>query len=200
MRPAVLDGAADDYAVLLDFHLDGPVPGPMLGVDGILLDGGIEPQTVALLAVVEGSLEGAGVARAGAPPAPAAAAATTGARATFAVLGGLVVAVGVVGVVGFGAGAFCFCFGCFELGGDEGVVLGAKIDLLGVVRGAAAGTLGAASSSLTSSFWRLNCSMSRTVTSSWCATQASVRPWRTQARIWLRCGRRDFRGMDGPGD
>src|ERR1700751_5828400 len=39
--------------------------------------------------------------------------------------------------------------------------------------------------------------MSRTLTSSWWATHASVRPWRTQARIWLRLGRNDRRAIGG---
>ena len=37
---------------------------------------------------------------------------------------------------------------------------------------------------------RLNCSSSWTEISSVCAIQASVRPWRTQRRIWLSCERR----------
>ena len=36
---------------------DGTVAGPVLGVDGVVLDGGVEPQAVALVAVVEGALE-----------------------------------------------------------------------------------------------------------------------------------------------
>ena len=53
-RPA---GAADDDLVLLDRDLDRAVAGPVLGVDRVVLDGGVEPQAVALLAVVEGRLE-----------------------------------------------------------------------------------------------------------------------------------------------
>ena len=71
----VLAHAADDDPVLLDGDLDRPVAGPVLGVDRVVLDRRVEPQAVALLAVVEGALERRGVARAGAPAAPATAAA-----------------------------------------------------------------------------------------------------------------------------
>ena len=50
-------GAADHDLVFLDRDLDGAVARPVLGVDGIVLDGGVQPQAVALLAVVEGALE-----------------------------------------------------------------------------------------------------------------------------------------------
>jgi len=53
----VLAHAADDDPVLLDHDLHGAVPGPVLGVDGVLLDRRVEPQSVALLAVVERRLE-----------------------------------------------------------------------------------------------------------------------------------------------
>ena len=33
--------------------------------------------------------------------------------------------------------------------------------------------------------------------SSWWAIQASVRPWRTQARIWFSCERSGFPAMSG---
>src|SRR3954451_7527502 len=71
---AVLLGAAptDHDLVLLDRDLDRPVAGPVLGVDRMVLDGGVEPQAVALLAVVERALQrsGAGGAPARAPAAP----------------------------------------------------------------------------------------------------------------------------------
>src|SRR2546430_9697544 len=60
-------GAADDDLVLLDRHLDRPVAGPVLGVDGVVLHGRVQPQAVALLAVVEGALELAPAATAAAP-------------------------------------------------------------------------------------------------------------------------------------
>ncbi len=52
--------------VLLDEHLDGAVAGPVLGVDRVVLDGGVQPQAVALLAVLEGAFQGSGAARGGA--------------------------------------------------------------------------------------------------------------------------------------
>src|ERR1700693_6424988 len=54
--------AADHDAVLLDRDLDRAMPRPVLGVDRIVLDRGIEPQPVALLGVVERALEGTHVA------------------------------------------------------------------------------------------------------------------------------------------
>src|SRR5215207_2676719 len=53
----LLRNALDDDPVGLDRHLDPPLPGPVLAVDGIVLDRRIEPETVAVLvAVVEGGL------------------------------------------------------------------------------------------------------------------------------------------------
>ncbi len=49
-------GTADDYAILFDSDLDRSVAGPVLGVDRVVLDGGVQPQAVALLTVVEGAL------------------------------------------------------------------------------------------------------------------------------------------------
>ena len=68
----VAAGAADHDLVLLDRDLDGAVAGPVLGVDGVVLDGGVEPQPVALLAVVERALERAGRALAPAAARPGA--------------------------------------------------------------------------------------------------------------------------------
>jgi hypothetical protein len=87
---------------------------PVLGVHGIVLDGGVEPQPVALLAVVEGRLQRT----AGAAPATTSAATTTAA----ATAGGLVALV----VVLLGLGALRRSG--VELGGDQRVVLGAQID------------------------------------------------------------------------
>ena len=53
----VLAGATDDDLVLLDRHLDGPVARPVLCVDRAVGHRRVEPQAVALLAVVERSLE-----------------------------------------------------------------------------------------------------------------------------------------------
>src|SRR3954454_8787101 len=50
-------GTADHDLVLLDRDLDGTVARPVLGVHGIILDSGIQPQAVSLLAVFERALE-----------------------------------------------------------------------------------------------------------------------------------------------
>src|SRR5436309_10805322 len=60
----LIAGAADDDLVLLDRHLDRPVASPVLGIDGVVLHSGVEPQAIALLTVVEGPLERADFARA----------------------------------------------------------------------------------------------------------------------------------------
>ena len=68
------------------------VAGPVLGIDGVVLHRGVEPEPVALVAVVEGSLERA---RALAPAAPAAASAATLARlVAVALVVGVALAVG----------------------------------------------------------------------------------------------------------
>src|SRR4051812_10242027 len=78
-------GPADDDLVLFDRDLDRPVAGPVLRVHRVVLDRGIEPQAVALVAMVERGLEGrAGLAAAGAPRA----AARLGLLVRGAVLGG----------------------------------------------------------------------------------------------------------------
>jgi hypothetical protein len=53
----VFAAAANDDLILFDGHHDGTVAGPVLGVDGVVLDRWIEPQAVALLAVLERALE-----------------------------------------------------------------------------------------------------------------------------------------------
>src|SRR5688572_29420817 len=95
--------------------------GPVLGVDRVLLDRRVEPEAVAVVAVVERPLEGLAAALAAAPSAASAAAPgtvlavalTLGVLATLAVL--------VVRVLGLRV----------ELGGDQRVVLGAQIEILG---------------------------------------------------------------------
>src|SRR4051794_41897327 len=73
----VLAGATDHDLVLLDRDDHVAVTGPMLGVHRVVGDGGVQPQAVALVAVIERALELAlGDAR-GARAAPAAAAAAT---------------------------------------------------------------------------------------------------------------------------
>src|SRR5690348_3242091 len=64
-------GPADHDLVLVDRDLDRAVTGPVLGVDRVVLHGRVEPQPVALLAVVERAFERA---RAGRPAARASAA------------------------------------------------------------------------------------------------------------------------------
>src|SRR5579884_1764683 len=125
--------AADDDAVFLDGDLYGAVAGPVLGVDGVVLDGGVEPQAVALLAMVEGALERRGVAGAGAAAAAAAGApAGAGGRAVVLVVLALVVLV-TLGRLGERTGGFRF--GCLELGGDQRVVLCPQVDLVELALG-----------------------------------------------------------------
>src|SRR4051794_29573564 len=95
--------------------------GPVLGVGGVVGAGGIEPQAVALLAVVERALED--VLGATAPAATAAAPAPPLGRGPVLVV---VVVVPVVLVVVLGRTRSVG----FELGGDESVVLGPQINLV----------------------------------------------------------------------
>ncbi len=99
--------------------------GPVLGVDRVVGDVGVEPEAVALLAVVERAFEDVGLAGAPAPAASAAAAARGGA---FAVLRVAVLGVssrgGRLGLLGRARS------GGLELRRDQGVVLGAKVDLV----------------------------------------------------------------------
>ncbi len=108
----------------------------MLGVDGVVLHGGVEPQAVALLAVVEGALERlAACALAGAAPRPrpprrprrrrrlGLSSPSPSASASSSLAVGLVGLVLLV-VVGLELG--------LELGGHERVVLGAQVRLLGL--------------------------------------------------------------------
>ena len=151
----------------------GRWPGPVLGVDGVVLDRGVEPQAVALLAVVEGALE---------RPGALAACGRGGRRRRGAGFFSVVVLVLVLvgGALGGLLGELGLLLGAagllgLELRGDGGVVLGAEVDLLG---GA-----GGSSPSASSSFSRLKDWICCTVTSSWWAIQASVRPCRTHPRI-----------------
>src|SRR5262249_10561216 len=123
-------GATDHDLVLLDRDLDGSMAGPVLGVDGVVLHGGGEPQAVALLAVVEGALERAG-SRAPARAATAAAAGALGLLLFLARLGGLFLG----GLLGSLLGRLGLLLGALgglllELGGDRRVVLRAQVDLL----------------------------------------------------------------------
>ena len=101
----------------------------MLGVDRVVLNGGVEPQSVALLAVIEGALDRTGFAC-------AASATAATAAASFGAGLGVLVLVGPVAVLGgLCASSLGLGFCRFELGGDKSVILGAEIDLLGVVPG-----------------------------------------------------------------
>ena len=94
------------------------MPGPVLGVDGIVLDGRVEPQAVALVAVVERRLERTD-ARLPAPATAASAATPRAALGTVLVL--LVLVLRFLGALGLGR---------VELGGDQRVILGAEVDLV----------------------------------------------------------------------
>src|SRR4051812_42245974 len=82
-------GAADHDLVLFDRDLDRAVARPVLRVHRIVLDGGIEPQPVALLAMVERALERPGGRGAAARAASAAARGALGRRILVRVLGRL---------------------------------------------------------------------------------------------------------------
>ena len=114
--------------------------GPVLGVDRVVLNGRVQPQAVALLAVVEGALQG-NAARGGASPAASSAPAATACRRLRLVLIslGLILLHAPLGPFGalalrrrLGLGAFALGLqrGRLELCGDQGVVLGAEIDLI----------------------------------------------------------------------
>ena len=179
-------GAADHDLVLLDRDLDGPVAGPVLGVDGIVLHVGVEPEAVALLAVVERALERA---RGGA--AAGAAAAARGGRA----LGLRLVLVVGLGLLGLGGGLL----------GLGGLLLAASSAASRPPRPRGAwppprarrrsprrprrggrpprGGAPAPPRRRSSPCSRLKAWICWTVTSSWWAIHASVRPCRTHPRI-----------------
>ena len=130
------------------------------------------------------------------PPAGAPAAAPAAARRPARVL----VLVLDLGALGGAArlllGPACLLLGArglggLELGGDQGVVLGAQVDLVvEVLPGAPAATRPG-----TRSLSCLNAWICWTVTSSLWAIHASVRPSRTHERIWLSCGRSERRAI-----
>src|SRR3954447_4350358 len=145
-------GTADHDLVLLDRDLHRTVPGPVLGVDGVVLHVGVQPEAVALLAVVERPLQRAS--RRAPPRAPAAAAraARLGVLVRAALLLGLALGLrlarraglrlgrraglrlgrlagGLLGRPGLLCGAALRLR--LELGGDGGVVLRAEVDLVG---------------------------------------------------------------------
>src|SRR3954447_9830750 len=130
-------GTADHDLVLLDRDLHGTVPGPVLGVDGVVLHVGVQPEAVALLAVVERPLQRT----AGGAPARAPAAAPRTARLGVLVGGPFLLGLAAALLLGFGglAGRLLGGLGLLggaalglrlELDGDRGVVLRTEVDLL----------------------------------------------------------------------
>src|SRR5829696_5910146 len=128
----VLAGAADHDAVGLDGHRDRAVARPVLGVGRIVLHGRVEPEPVALLAVVERSLErlrlaGPGAtAPAAAPTAPPARPLAVAVLAFSVICAAVLLVGGLVLVVSLPLG---LALGLERLG-DEGVVLGTQVRLL----------------------------------------------------------------------
>src|SRR3954468_18938143 len=123
-------GAADHDLVFLDRDLDGAVTRPVLGVDRVVLDGGIQPQAVALFAVVEGAFERTRGRGAAARATPAAPGRTLGFLPLFGLTGGSS-SIGCGLLFGgparglFGGARLFVGFTCgfgFELGGDLRVV------------------------------------------------------------------------------
>ena len=131
--PVAAAGAADHDLVLLDRDLDGAVAGPVLGVDGVVRDGGVEPQAVALLAVVERALERLRLATPAAPAAAAPAAASAPAALRLIVIavaalvtpGGRACSVPVIGI----RLRFRLALGLERLG-DQRIVLRAQVGLV----------------------------------------------------------------------
>ena len=165
----------------------------MLGVDRVVDDGRVEPQPVALLAVIECSLERRAGAAGLSPAAAAAAAPLRRRRLGLLALGIELGRRGARSAASASAASLARLLGSLELGRDLRVVLGAQIDLV-VECGRRRRRRRSSSSSPAS---RLKLAICCTVTSSWWATQASVRPWRVQVRIWLRWGRSDLRAIGG---
>ena len=122
-RRVVVADALDDDLVGLDRHLDLAVPGPVLGVDAVVGDRRVEPQAVALVAVLEGALVRGRLPGAGATAATATATAALG-RVAVLVVVGVTVGLGGLGLLGLAGGLG------LELGGDQRVVLGAQVDLV----------------------------------------------------------------------
>ncbi len=65
-------GAPDDDLIRLDPHRHLPLPGPVLGVGGVVPDSGVEPEAVAVLALLEGRFQLRLATAPTAAPAPAA--------------------------------------------------------------------------------------------------------------------------------
>src|SRR5205085_5777398 len=131
-----LAGAADHDAIAVDRDGYGPVALPVLGVHGVVLNRGVEPQPVALLAVVERPLEWLRRASSSAAATPAAAAAAAPAAGAGLVVAGLLVVPVLVLVLVF---LFLVLVVGLEGGRHQGVVLGAEVELLVDTRSAVLG-------------------------------------------------------------
>ena len=153
----------------------------MLGVDGVVLDRGVEPEAVPLVAVVERALERLLLAPAAAAPAAASAPAALGLVVVFlAVLVGVGLLVLLLALVGSASSAAATSASSSARRSAPPRPRRRVVALAGLSPG-------------TSSCSRLKLRMSPTDTSSWWAIHASVRPWRTQVRIWLSWGFSDLR-------
>src|SRR4051812_29538960 len=130
-------GTADHDHVFLDRDLDGAVTRPVLGVHGIVLHGGIQPQAVSLFAVVESALERARGPGTTARTPTAAARRTLGFLCFFGLRGGCSnkssgLLFGGVACCLFGRTCFFFCLRGgfrFEFGGDLRVIFRAQVNL-----------------------------------------------------------------------
>ena len=158
---------------------DLALAGPVLGVDGVVLDRGVEPEAVAVgLAVVEGRLELFAAA------APAAAAATAAPRAA-----------GALAAVALAPRVLAprrprprrSSSGSSSSSASASSAVAASISASISSRRSISLAPASSSSGVRPCCLR-NSRSSEALTSSWWAIQASVRPWRTQARIWLSCG------------
>ena len=184
-------GAADDDLVLLDRDLDGPVARPVLRVGRVVLDGGVEPQPVALLAVVEGPLERPRrVFPAARPGALAGALARRGLRVLAA-----------SGSASSSAARLAASSASLASSSARRAASASSSAAMAASSSARRSTSSIGSPvlspSASSSFSRLKDWICWTVTSSWWAIHASVRPCRTHPRIWLSWGRNDRRLMAG---
>ena len=103
--------------------------GPVLGVHGVVLNGGVEPQPVALLAVVEGGFEGRGGGAAASPRTPAASAPAAGGSL---LLVSLVLLLLLLLLLLLGRSPR---LSGLELGRDQGVVFSSQVDLVVKVTG-----------------------------------------------------------------
>ena len=165
-------GAADDDLVGVDPDRDLAFAGPVLGVDGVVLDRGVEPEPVAVgFAVVEGRLE------------LFAAAATTATAATAPAFR----ARPRRGPRSEPSPASSPSSSSSSSSTSSSSAAAASISA-SISSRRSTSLEPAFSSSAERSCCLRNSRSSVALISSWWAIQASVRPWCTQARIWLSCG------------